>query len=79
MLLGILMILGFDLLLIGLVGAIIFVAFTWSVEWSRRRQARWFAEAVARRNFKQAETCAKRAFLTDAGGQTRTRSIDARH
>jgi hypothetical protein len=78
MLLGILMILGLDLLLIGLVGGIIFVVFTWSVEWPRRRQARRFAKAVARRNFEQAETCAKRAFLTDAvGEQTWTRGIDA--
>ena len=78
MLLGILMILGIDLLLLGLVGGIIFVVCTGWEEQSRRRQARRFAEAVARGNFAQAETRAKRAFLADAvGEQTWTRSIDA--
>jgi hypothetical protein len=77
--LGILTILGIDLLLIGLVGGIIFVVCTGWVEQSRRRQERRFAEAVARGNFEQAETRAKRAFLTDGlGEQTWTRSIDAR-
>jgi type II secretory pathway pseudopilin PulG len=77
--LGILMILGIDLLLIGLVSGIIFVVCTGWVELSRRRQARRFAEAVALRNFEQAETRAKRAFLTDGlGEQAWTRSIAAR-
>ena len=75
--LGIVMILGIDLLLIGLVGGIIFVVCTGWEEQSRRRQARRFAEAVARRNFEQAETRAKRAFLTAAvGGQTWTGCIE---
>jgi hypothetical protein len=79
LLLGVLTILGIDLLVIGLVCGIIFVVCTGWEEQSRRRQARRFAEAVAGRDFAQAENHAKRAFLADVvGEQTSTRSIDTR-
>jgi cytochrome oxidase assembly protein ShyY1 len=60
--LGILLILGVDLVLLGLVGVIIFVAFTGLGWWQDRRQARRFAEAMARSEFEKAETAARRAF-----------------
>ncbi|HYY77782.1 MAG TPA: hypothetical protein VFD04_01140 [Actinomycetes bacterium] len=66
--LGILLILGIDLLLLGLVGAIIFVAFTGLGCWQDRRQARRFAEAMARSEFERAEAVARNAF--QAAGRT---------
>ena len=60
--LGILLILGIAFLLLGFVGGIVFVAFTGSEWWLDRRQARRFAEAVARGEFENAETAARRAF-----------------
>ena len=60
--LGIVLILGFDFLLVGLVGAVVFVAFTGSGWWQDRRQARRFAEAMARSDFEKAEAAARRAF-----------------
>jgi hypothetical protein len=72
------MILGIDLVVLGLVGGIVFAVCTGWAEQSRRRQARRFAEAIARSNFAQAETHAKRAFLTDGlGEQPWSRGIDA--
>jgi hypothetical protein len=59
--LGILLILGIDFLLLGFVGAIVFVACT-GLGWQDRRQARRFAEAMARGKFEKAETAARRAF-----------------
>jgi hypothetical protein len=58
---GILLILGIDLVLIGLVGAIIFVAATGLGGWQDRRQARRFAEAAARGDFEEAETVVRAA------------------
>jgi len=60
--LGILLILGIDFVLVGLVGAIVFVACTGSEWWQNRRQVRRFAEAVARSQFEKAEAAARRAF-----------------
>ena len=60
--LGILLILGIAFLLLGFVGLIVFVAFKGSEWWLDRRQARRFAQAVARGEFEQAETAARRAF-----------------
>jgi type II secretory pathway pseudopilin PulG len=59
--LGMLLILGIDLVLIGLVAAIVFVATTGSGRWQDRRQARRFAEAVARGDFEEAETVMREA------------------
>jgi hypothetical protein len=59
--LGMLLILGIDLVLIGLVGAIIFVAATGLGGWQDRRQARRFAEAAARGDFEEAETVVRAA------------------
>jgi hypothetical protein len=59
--LGMLLILGIDLVLIGLVGAIIFVATTGLGGWLDRRQARRFAEAAARGDFEEAETVVREA------------------
>jgi hypothetical protein len=61
--LGMLLILGIDLVLIGLVGAIIFVATTGLGGWLDRRQARRFAEAAARGDFEEAETVVRAASL----------------
>jgi hypothetical protein len=61
-LLGILLILGIDFLLLGFVGAIVFVACTGLGWWQDRRQVRRFAEAIARGEFEKAETAARRAF-----------------
>jgi hypothetical protein len=58
---GMLLILGIDLVLIGLVGAIIFVAATGLGGWQDRRQARRFAEAAARGDFEEAETVVREA------------------
>jgi hypothetical protein len=60
--LGIVLILGIAFLLLGFVGLIVFVAFKGSEWWLDRRQARRFAQAVARGEFEQAETAARRAF-----------------
>jgi cytochrome oxidase assembly protein ShyY1 len=60
--LGILLILGIDLLLLGLVGVIIFVTCTGLGRWQDQRQERRFAEAVARSEFDKAETVARRVF-----------------
>ena len=60
--LGMLLILGIDLVLVGLVCAIVFVATTGLGRWQDRRQARRFAEAMARGKFEKAETAARRAF-----------------
>jgi hypothetical protein len=60
--LGIVLILGIAFLLLGVVGVIVFVAFKGSEWWLDRRQARRFAQAVARGEFEQAETTARRAF-----------------
>jgi hypothetical protein len=60
--LGLLLILGVDFLLLGLVGVIIFATCTGLGWWQDRRQARRFAEAVARSEFERAETAARRAF-----------------
>jgi Na+-transporting methylmalonyl-CoA/oxaloacetate decarboxylase gamma subunit len=59
--LGIVLILGIDLVLIGLVGAIVFVATTGIGQWQDRRQARRFAEAAARGDFEEAETVVRAA------------------
>ena len=59
---GILLILGIDFLLLGFVGAIVFVACTGLGWWQDRRQVRRFAEAIARGEFEKAETAARRAF-----------------
>jgi cytochrome oxidase assembly protein ShyY1 len=59
--LGILLILGIDLVLISLVGAIVFVAATGLGRWQDRRQARRFAEAAARGDFEEAETIVREA------------------
>jgi Na+-transporting methylmalonyl-CoA/oxaloacetate decarboxylase gamma subunit len=59
--LGIVLILGIDLVLIGLVGAIVFVATTGIGQWQDRRQARRFAEAAARGDFEEAETIVRAA------------------
>jgi hypothetical protein len=59
--LGILLILGIDLVLIGLVCAIVFVATTGLGPWQDRRQARRFAEAAARGDFEKAETIVRKA------------------
>jgi cytochrome oxidase assembly protein ShyY1 len=61
--LGMLLILGIDLVLIGLVGAIVFVATTGLGGWQDRRQARRFAEAAARGDFEAAETVVREASL----------------
>jgi hypothetical protein len=60
--LGILLILGIAFVLLGVVGMIVFVAFKGSEWWLDRRQARRFAQAVARGEFEKAETAARRAF-----------------
>lgn len=60
--LGIVLILGSAFLLLGCVGAVVFVVVKGSEWWLDRRQARCFAEAVARGEFEQAETAARRAF-----------------
>jgi hypothetical protein len=60
--LGIVLILGIAFLLLGFVGAIVLVAFKGSEWWLDRRQTRRFAEAVARGEFENAETAARRAF-----------------
>jgi hypothetical protein len=59
---GILLILGIAFLLLGMVGVIVFVVCKASAWWLDRRQARRFAEAVARGEFEKAETTARRAF-----------------
>jgi hypothetical protein len=59
--LGILLILGIDFVLIGLVGAVIFVATTGLGRWQDGRQARRFAEAAARGDFEEAETVVREA------------------
>jgi cytochrome oxidase assembly protein ShyY1 len=61
MLLGMLLILGIDLVLVGLVCAIVFVATTGLGRWQDRRQARRFAEATARGDFEAAETVVRAA------------------
>jgi uncharacterized iron-regulated membrane protein len=58
---GVLLILGIDLVLVGLVCAIIFVATTGLGRWQDRRQARLFAEAAARGDFEEAETIVQAA------------------
>jgi hypothetical protein len=60
--LGILLILGIDFLVLGLVGVIVFVTCTGLGRWQDRRQARRFAEAMARGEFEKGETVARRAF-----------------
>jgi cytochrome oxidase assembly protein ShyY1 len=60
--LGILLILGINFLLLGLVGVTIFATCTGLGRWQDRRQARRFAEAMARSEFEKAETAARRAF-----------------
>ena len=59
--LGTLLILGIDLVLVGLVCAIVFVATTGLGGWQDRRQARRFAEAAARGDFEEAETVVRAA------------------
>ena len=59
--LGVLLILGIDLVLVGLVCAIVFVATTGLGRWQDRRQARRFAEAAARGDFEEAETVVRAA------------------
>ena len=59
--LGTLLILGIDLVLVGLVCAIVFVAITGLGRWQDRRQARRFAEAAARGDFAAAETVLRAA------------------
>ena len=59
--LGVLLILGIDLLLVGLVGAIILVATTGLGRWQDRRQARRFAEAAARGDFEEADAVVRQA------------------
>jgi hypothetical protein len=68
---GILLILAIDFLLLGLVGLIIFVTCTGLARWQDRRQARRFAEAMARSEFDKAETVARSAFQP-AGKTDRT-------
>jgi hypothetical protein len=60
--LGIVLILGIAFLLLGFVGLVVFVGFKGSEWWLDRRQARRFAEAMARGEFEKAETAARRAF-----------------
>ena len=59
--LGVLLILGINLVLVGLVCAIVFVATTGLGRWQDRRQARRFAEAAARGDFEEAETVVRAA------------------
>ena len=59
--LGTLLILGIDLVLVGLVCTIVFVATTGLGRWQDRRQARRFAEAAARGDFEEAETVVRAA------------------
>ena len=59
--LGTLLILGINLVLVGLLCAIIFVATTGLGRWQDRRQARRFAEAAARGDFEGAETAVRAA------------------
>jgi hypothetical protein len=59
--LGTLLILGIDLVLVGLLCAIIFVATTGLGRWQDRRQARRFAEAAAHGDFEEAETVVRAA------------------
>jgi Na+-transporting methylmalonyl-CoA/oxaloacetate decarboxylase gamma subunit len=59
--LGVLLILGIDLVLVGLVCAIVFVTATGLGRWQDRRQARRFAEAAARGDFEEAETVVRAA------------------
>jgi hypothetical protein len=69
--LGILLVTGIDLVLIGLVAAVV-LCFTRAESRAHRRQARAFAEAVAHHDFEQAEAAAGRAFAAAAaGGQAR--------
>jgi hypothetical protein len=60
--LGTLLILGIDLILVGLVCGIVFVATTGLGRWQDRRQARRFAEAAARGDFEEAETVVRAAY-----------------
>jgi hypothetical protein len=66
--LGVLLILGIDCLLVGFVAAVVLVASTGTGWWQDRRQARRFAEALARGDFDNAEVAARRAF--QAAGKT---------
>ena len=59
--LGTLLILGIDLVLVGLVCAIVFVAVTGLGRWQDRRRARRFAEAAARGDFEEAESVLRAA------------------
>jgi hypothetical protein len=59
--LGTLLILGIDLILVGLVCGIVFVATTGLGRWQDRRQARRFADAAARGDFEEAETVVRAA------------------
>ena len=59
--LGTLLILGIDLVLVGLVCAIVLVAITGLGRWQDRRQERRFAEAAARGDFEEAETVVRAA------------------
>jgi cytochrome oxidase assembly protein ShyY1 len=59
--LGMLLILGIDFVLVGLVGAIVFAATTGLGRWQDARQARRFAEAAARGDFDAAETVVREA------------------
>jgi predicted membrane protein len=59
--LGVLLILGIDFVLVGLVCAIVFVATTGLGRWQDRRQARRFAEAAARGDFEEAESVVRAA------------------
>jgi cytochrome oxidase assembly protein ShyY1 len=63
-----LLILGINLVLVGLLCAIIFVATTGLGRWQDRRQARRFAEAAARGDFGEAETVVRAA--THQAGRT---------
>ena len=59
--LGTLLILGIDLVLVGLVCAIVFVATTGLGWWQDRRLARRFAEAAARGDFEAADRVVRAA------------------
>jgi cytochrome oxidase assembly protein ShyY1 len=59
--LGVLLILGIDLFLVGLVGARVFVATTGLGWWQDRRLARRYAEAAARGDFEEAEIIVRAA------------------
>jgi hypothetical protein len=63
--LGVVLILGIAFLLLGFVGLTVFVVIKGSEWWLDRRQARRFAEAVARGEFEQAENrCAESLPIT---------------